>query len=667
LQNFALDETNDITPVIDKLQQLYIDNTTDNFIDQSQAPSPAYSSRSYSSPESHLKRVSRLPHEKDHDEIDGREVTWDKNKNSNRHGNRERRDRDDRYSDLFYPRDKNRGRSRSSSRSRRRRDHHDKNRNKNRDTDEDNLDRQNKNDEYQDNNELKDRTNSGEITKIDDMSHDDAFSDKDRDRDKCRHGSRDRSRNKYRETERERYRGRDGKRYSKRNRGIHRESSKNDPLLDDDANKTNTTRSFSIDNANDGAPLKMYPSFPTLLRVDPSDLPSWVAVDNGRVQSRGTPKWQEFLNSRVTTPWTDRTKSADERAKALNGYQSFEKSYWDEIQLELISQDKQKLRGLLGYELDEDGERAPYLWREDYCGVCGTQHTKPELLDLYSYCKFCNNSLRDPKVLQERYKLIPVSTPLDILFATLGDAIDPDYVIECTEPVKLLVNEYNSKDRINFKSRDDVVATLGLVDPMPGRVKQLRIRYRMLDAFATAILELTVHNKVPVQIMLMVPKVRDLKIMRATWGHPRGRDSTGRMSIDVTERMQGMVDLAGGSYLSISPSVSIGGLLGDPCPGYTKDLLISYDIGGRTGFEQYQEVRGHLRRSVIIETSPMVKPLIFVESAFYGVTPTAKRDRLHFLNKKLSAISVLVHRKHAGAILTPEEIAKVEERCCVMN
>jgi hypothetical protein len=46
--------------------------------------------------------------------------------------------------------------------------------------------------------------------------------------------------------------------------------------------------------------------------------------------------------------------------------------------------------------------------------------------------------------------------------------------------------------------------------------------------------------------------VRYLQISRATYGHPKGTSSTGRMSYDVTEIIQGYVDMHGGNYLNIS-------------------------------------------------------------------------------------------------------------------
>ena len=67
-----------------------------------------------------------------------------------------------------------------------------------------------------------------------------------------------------------------------------------------------------------------------------------------------------------------------------------------------------------------------------------------------------------------------------------------------------------------------------------------------------------------------------------------------------------------------SRNTSIINLLGDPCPGYIKDLRISYDISGRFGREVFEETKGYLKKNYIIETCPVVKPLIFVRKAFYG-------------------------------------------------
>lgn len=53
-------------------------------------------------------------------------------------------------------------------------------------------------------------------------------------------------------------------------------------------------------------------------------------------------------------------------------------------------------------------------------------------------------------------------------------------------------------------------------------------------------------------------------------------------------------------------------LLGDPCPGYLKELRIQYEICGVKGAVTVPEVRGFLRKRLIIQSSPTIKPLIFV-------------------------------------------------------
>ena len=40
-----------------------------------------------------------------------------------------------------------------------------------------------------------------------------------------------------------------------------------------------------------------------------------------------------------------------------------------------------------GHKQLDKGKLAPYLWREDYCGACGTQHSNPHLLDTYYTCE----------------------------------------------------------------------------------------------------------------------------------------------------------------------------------------------------------------------------------------------------------------------------------------
>lgn len=52
---------------------------------------------------------------------------------------------------------------------------------------------------------------------------------------------------------------------------------------------------------------------------------------------------------------------------------------------------------------------------------------------------------------------------------------------------------------------------------------------------------------------------------------------------DVTEFMQGRVDLAEGKYLFLSKEEHLSGLFGDPCPGRDKCLMLHYEILGSEG------------------------------------------------------------------------------------
>ena len=134
------------------------------------------------------------------------------------------------------------------------------------------------------------------------------------------------------------------------------------------------------------------------------------------------------------------------------------------------------------------------------------------------------------------------------------------------------------------------------------------------------------------------------------------------MSYDVTEIVQGLCDLQGGSFLSISAQYSVKRLFRDPCPAYPKDLRIKYEVCGRTGSVTYNELRGYLRKKVLIQTSPTVAPLIFVVSATYGITPTGRRDRLNFINRQLREIESIEHKKRQGLIISGDEVIIIKKK-----
>ena len=124
-------------------------------------------------------------------------------------------------------------------------------------------------------------------------------------------------------------------------------------------------------------------------------------------------------------------------------------------------------------------------------------------------------------------------------------------------------------------------------DPSPEKPKQVRIRYRMDRIFGTLILDVTTTSRIPRPITLRRSwgGQRLLKIRRGYYGHPRGMTPTGRMCYEVTEILQGLIDLGGGSYFSISQPTPITPLLGDPAPGYPKELRLEYELRGRNGIE----------------------------------------------------------------------------------
>ncbi len=136
------------------------------------------------------------------------------------------------------------------------------------------------------------------------------------------------------------------------------------------------------------------------------------------------------------------------------------------------------------------------------------------------------------------------------------------------------------------------------------------------------------------------------------------QDSTGRMCYDVVEIVQNLVDQLGGSFLRwdesfahflseaaiffssvqcnfkllreflryfgicnlivcgrISSSTPLSPIFGDPCPGYMKELRIQYEICGVKGSVTVSEVRGFLRKKLLIQSSPTIKPLIFAGSS----------------------------------------------------
>ena len=176
------------------------------------------------------------------------------------------------------------------------------------------------------------------------------------------------------------------------------------------------------------------------------------------------------------------------------------------------------------------------------------------------------------------------------------------------------------------------------------------------------VLDVMPDNRFPSPTLLIAPTERYLRINKATFGHPRGLSAVGRMSYEVTEIIQGFVDLQGGNYLDISAQIPMKKLFGDPCPGYPKDLRIAYEVSGRSGVLVYGESRGHLKRRCYLEEAPTVCPLIYIVQATYGVTPMGRRDILKQLEGKLQKIVAIEHNLAAGMTLQADEIVLYKQK-----
>ena len=285
---------------------------------------------------------------------------------------------------------------------------------------------------------------------------------------------------------------------------------------------------------------------------------------------------------------------------------------------------------------------------EQFCGCCGQEHKFPDLLDCYYLCAACQNSLREPVNLRERWHGIFVSQKLEICFATYGHPTEP-VARDVTDIVEGRVNELWHRDRLQYRKTENLNEMFGC-DPCEGENKQLKVRYRMLGLHAMLQLDVMSNGQLASNFMLIAPKTRLLVINRATYGHPKGQSQQGRMSIDVQEVIQGIVDagMSGGSYLTISHMAPVKRTFGDPCPGYPKDLRISFEICGRSGEIIEDELRGFLKKRVHIEFAPTIKPLIFVSSATYGITPGGRRVRIEQVSNLLREIGSIEHRKANG-------------------
>ncbi|CAN0282227.1 unnamed protein product, partial [Ectocarpus fasciculatus] len=143
-------------------------------------------------------------------------------------------------------------------------------------------------------------------------------------------------------------------------------------------------------------------------------------------------------------------------------------------------------------------------------------------------------------------------------------------------------------------------------------------------------------------------------VFSAVYGSP-GEPSRGRGKMDVTEFMQGRVDLADGKYLFMSRKEPLTDLFGDPCPGRDKCLVLRYEIVGTEGRAEAIESDGRLLTPISISCTPMLAPLILVESATYGQTREGIDERLQLVQRDLSDLFAIQNRKDIGLPLSRED------------
>ena len=244
-----------------------------------------------------------------------------------------------------------------------------------------------------------------------------------------------------------------------------------------------------------------------------------------------------------------------------------------------------KLRAMLGYKMMNSGDMNPIFWREDFCSVCGCQHRNPDVLDTYQNCERCQNPLRLMLNLRNRYGNLEPQGFLEILFASYGDLVSEMGAVDVTFLLKDMMANKNTDKYLYLPPSSNLRKLFG-IDPSPDNPKQLRIRYRMGSIFGTLMINVTSNNRVINGIALRPPinnGQRLLNIKRAYYGHPKGVSTTGRMCYEVTEYLQGLIDLGGGSFLSIPENTLMSHLFGDPCPGYHKELRIEFELSGRSG------------------------------------------------------------------------------------
>ncbi|KDO22058.1 hypothetical protein SPRG_12045 [Saprolegnia parasitica CBS 223.65] len=257
------------------------------------------------------------------------------------------------------------------------------------------------------------------------------------------------------------------------------------------------------------------------------------------------------------------------------------------------------------------------------CFNCGTAHPNPALRETYRYCLHCRKVLRESSECDTALLSGAPLNQLHILAASYGHPVDPALAIDVTSFVRARLTVMSSTSEL-YLSAD--VSELTLVDPAPGVLKVLLLRY-VVPNFNPALTrrgdEVYVREvqpqtlATPIQLSFTMDRPPKLWILSGLYGHRTS--STKGMVLDVTERLTAWIDLFGhGCHLCIPSTQTLVDWLGDPCPGLTKALRLHYEVIGRAGQARQYEVDGHLKEDIVIQHLPVVSPGVLLEHADYG-------------------------------------------------
>ncbi|CAM9410853.1 unnamed protein product [Ectocarpus sp. 13 AM-2016] len=265
----------------------------------------------------------------------------------------------------------------------------------------------------------------------------------------------------------------------------------------------------------------------------------------------------------------------------------------------------------------------------------------------------CCTVLQDPATL---YWDTPLGLgPFRVVAASYGHPRDPKLAIDIRRQLQTRVGV---SDRLDIRREESLTDWLG--NPCPGVLKVLRVRYVSLEGVAKGRrrevwLQESEEGHLAEAVSLQVPtKLPLVVVFSAVYGSP-GEPSRGRGKMDVTEFMQGRVDLADGKYLFMSRKEPLTDLFGDPCPGRDKCLVLRYEIVGTEGRAEAIESDGRLLTPISISCTPILAPLIFVESGTYGQTREGIDERLQLVQRELSDLFAIQNRKDIGMPLSRED------------